>query len=131
MAEYVTREGTVAAQDDKTGLTTQGSEASPGAITAPSDRIVQIIAAIATDGTGVGAATWLARIGGNAVRGGEQTITLGACGGTLATSGIQTQHALVIPVDIGVVKGKQVSVAAEMCGSDLGTSEVSVTLVFE
>lgn len=133
MAEYVTREGTVAAADTRTGLTTLGSEASPGAITVPTgtSRIAQIIAAIAADGTGVGAATWVLRISGNGVKNGEQTMALGACGGTLATSDIQTNGAIVVPVDIPVSPGKQVTLSAEMCGTDLGTSEVAVTIAFQ
>lgn len=132
MAEYVTREGTVAGADTKTGLTTLGSEATPGAITVPTgtSKIAQIIAAAAGDGTGVGAATWILRIGGNGVMNGEQTLTLGALGGTLNTSDIQTTGAIIIPVDIPVKAGKQVSLSAEMCGTDIGSSEVSVTIAF-
>jgi len=136
MTRTLTVEGDVAATDTSVTLTAQGSIAAPSlVIPAGMTKIKQIYATVGNDFAAAGAATYLLRLGGNAVLGGEQTITLGAAsaqdnqaGGD--PSGQPSWLFKLVDADIDVRPSDTIRFAAENCGSDLGTATFAVTVVF-
>ena len=138
MADYASREGDITALDTVTNLTTLGSETAPGALNVPAGRtkIAQVIVAIGilriTPTTGAGAIIFI-RLGGKAVKGGEQTLVISGAGGITTTSGSEAfiAGAIIIPADMEVISGNTLTIAAEMAGADLGTVTVGVTVVFQ
>jgi hypothetical protein len=69
----LTVEGDVTAADTRTALLTQGSIATPSMLVpAGYTKIDKIIVAAASEGLADGSCSWFVRLGGNAVKGGEQ-----------------------------------------------------------
>ncbi len=133
-AQYLTREGDVTAVDTKTALTTLGSESSPAAAIVESDKreITQVIVGSAADGAAVGSASFILRLEGNGIAGaGGVALTVGAEGGTLATTNQAQAQALVLDTSIPVKPGGTISFFAEMMGADIGTVRIAATLVIE
>ena len=81
MGKTLTVEGDLATVDARTLITTQGSVTAPSLVT-PSGvtRIRKIVAIAAQDGAAAGSGVFFVRLGGNAVRNGEQTVMLAAAG---------------------------------------------------
>ena len=136
MSRTFTVEGDITTVDTRTLLTTQGSVTAPSAVV-PSDvtKITTIIVAAASEGLADGAQTWFLRLGGAAVKNGEQTIVIGASGRIAPQAGSdsapQVMFANVIhDVDIEVSPSDTITVAGEGAGSDTGTGRVVVTLVY-
>ncbi len=134
MTKTLTVEGPVTAVDTATNLSTQGSVTSPSLVL-PSGvtKIDKVIVAAAVDLSAAGRTSFLIRLGGNAVLGGEQTLTVGAAGGQLPQAGSDTAPKAVLTfvlddADI-TVKRDTIRVQAEMMSQDLGAAEVVVTLV--
>jgi hypothetical protein len=129
---YRTREGTVSASDNKTALTTLGSETAPGPLLVPSGAS-KLIGIIAAQCFNMGAATGytaLVRLEGNGLPEGPECVTIGAGGVPVATGGNGVNKAIFIPLDIPVVVANEIQVFGEMAGTDVGSSEFAVTLVF-
>jgi len=136
MSKTLTLEGDITAADTATNLTTQGSVTSPSRTTPRGvSRIKRIIVGVAPDMAAAGSATFLVRIGGDAVEKGEQTLVVAAAGGQLPQTGADpTGIPLVsvdMDVDIAISEVENIRVQGEMAGSDLGTARMVVTLVFE
>ncbi len=132
----LTVEGDLATVDSRTALTTQGSVTSPSLVV-PTDatRIDKLIVAAASEGLADGNSSFLVRLGGNAVLGGEQVIVVGAAGRIAPQAGSdsapQNVRATVYEnVDIPVSGGDTISLWGEMAGTDTGTGRMVVTAVF-
>jgi len=75
MSKTLTVEGDINAANTLTNLTTQGSVTAPSRVTpSKAKKIVTVLVAAAADQLAEGAANILIRLGGNAIRRGEQTI---------------------------------------------------------
>ena len=98
-------------------------------VPAGSSAIVGIIASVAQDGATGGAATFAVQLTGDGLTE-QQTMTIGSSSndGTPASNG-NTNLPYKCDVAIPVTASNQVSIAAAM-DADLGTAQVSVTLVF-
>ena len=136
MSKTITLEGDITAANTATSLTAQGSITSPRVTPSGVSRIKKIIVAVAPDMAAGGAAVFFLRIGGDAVRAGEQNIMVGAAGGQLPQTGADPTGIAPFTyeldnVDIAVDPTEVIRVQAEMAGDDLGTARVVVTLIFE
>jgi len=135
MTKTLTLEGDLTDVDTETQLTTQGSVSEPSRkIPEGVSRIDRIIVGVAPDMGVSGAATFFIRLGGVAVIGGEQVITVAAAGGQTPQAGADPTGIAPILVELDnldiQVKSDVINVSAEMAGSDLGTARIVVTLVF-
>lgn len=131
-----TVEGDIASVDTKTNLTTQGSVTAPSPVV-PSGvkRIDKIIFAAASEGLADGKQTWFLRLGGNAVKNGEQVIAISASGRIAVQTGSDAAPQICEPlvledVDIEVSPSDTLSVAVEGAGEDTGTGHAVVTLIY-
>src|SRR3990167_6913810 len=137
MSRTITVEGDVNAVDTRTLLTAQGSVTAPSLVVpAGMTKIKKIIAVVASDNLADdGSAAMLLRLGGNAVLNGEQAIFHHALGGQTVQSGSDAAPSIGIPfviddADIDVRPSDTISIAAEMCGVDVGDTSVAITLVY-
>lgn len=129
---YRTREGTVSAVDTRTQLSTLGSETAPGPLLVPSGA-TKLVGIIAAQNFNMAAATGysaLVRLEGPGLPEGPECIAIGAGGVPVATGGNGVNSAVFIPLDIPVTVANEILVFGEMCGTDVGSSEFVVTLVF-
>lgn len=131
-----TVEGDIGSVDTKTNLTTQGSVTAPSPVV-PSGikKIDKIVFAACSEGLADGKQTWFLRLGGNAVKNGEQVIVMAASGriAVQAGSDAASQHlqALVLEnVDIEVSPSDTISISVEGAGEDTGTGHAVVTLIY-
>lgn len=137
MTKTITLEGDITAVDTATELTTQGSVTLPSKqIPAGATKIDKIIVAIATAIGGAGSAAFLLRLGGGGVQKGEQTLVIGAAGYVANQAGSDGAPMVMKPkvfddCDIDVAANNTLKVQVEMMGTDLGTAEVVVTLIFK
>lgn len=136
MTKTLTVEGDVIAADTLTDLTAQGSVSAPSRVI-PSgvSKIDKIIAAVAANLAAAGDSGYAIRLGGSAVLGGEQVISIGAQGGQLPPAGGTQATSTVITcvledVDIDIKPSEVIRISGEMQGDDLGTAAFCVTLVF-
>lgn len=132
-----TVEGNISSADTKTLLTTQGSVTAPSPVVPAFAKIIRrIVVAVASDGLAAGAQNFFLRLGGNAVLGGEQVISIGASG-TIAVQAGSDAAPQVVPasilddVFISVSPSDTLSVAVEGAGDDTGTPHAVVTLIYE
>ncbi len=136
MAKTFTVEGDIASVDTRTLLTTQGSVTAPSSVVPTGvSKIDQIIFAATTEGLADGAQVYFVRLGGNAVKNGEQTITISAVGRIAVQAGSDAAPQLMIPVvlenvDIAVSPSDTITIAVEGAGTDTGTGHAVVTLVY-
>lgn len=129
---YRTREGTVAAVDTRTQLATVGSETAPGPMLVPAGAQT-LLGIIAAQNFNMGAATGytaLVRLEGPGLPEGPESVIIGAGGVPVATGGNGVNPAVFIPLNIPVTVANEILVFGEMCGTDVGSSEFAVTLVF-
>jgi len=131
-----TVEGDISAVDTKTNLTTQGSVTAPSPVV-PSGvtKIDKIVVACASEGLADGKQTWLLRLGGNAVKNGEQVLAISSSARIAVQSGSdaapQIMAPIVLPnVDIAVNMSDTISVSVEGAGDDTGTGHAVVTLIY-
>lgn len=130
---YRSREGTVSAVDTRTQLSTLGSETAPGPLLVPQG-VSKLVGIIATQCFNMAAATGysaLVRLEGPGLQEGPECIAIGAGGVPVATGGNGVVPATMIPLDIPVVPANEILVFGEMCGTDVGSAEFAVTLIFE
>lgn len=129
---YRTREGTVSALDTRTQLSTLGSETAPGPLLVPQG-VTKLVGIIAAQCMNMGAATGysaLVRLEGPGLTGGPECIGIGAGGVPVATGGNAVNSATFIPFEVDVIPAQEILIFGEMCGTDIGSSEFVVTLVF-
>ena len=136
MTRTMTVEGDLATVDSQARLTTQGSVAAPTLIT-PSGvtKIDKIVVAATAEGLADGSGVFFIRLGGSAIKNGEQTIMVSAAGRIAVQSGSDAAPQAMAPIvidnaDIEIVASESVSISAEMAGQDLGTGHIAATLVF-
>jgi hypothetical protein len=136
VTKTLTLEGDITAVNTATNLTTQGSVAAPSLVvpsgTAKIDKVVVTVGAAET---GAGGACYLLRFGGPAVMNGEQTLVVAGAGFTAATdAGDQApgtpRNFVLEGVEIAVKASDVIRVQGEMMGTTLGTSSVTVTIVW-
>ena len=129
---YRTREGTVSAVDAKTQLTTLGSETAPGPLLVPAGgtRLIGIIAAENFNMAAATGYTALIRLEGPGLPEGPECFVIGAGGVPVATGGNGVKPALFIPMDLPVTIANEILIFGEMAGTDVGSAEFAVTLVF-
>lgn len=136
MSKTLTVEGDCGTVDAISRLTTQGSVTAPSLVTpSGSSKIDKLVLAATAEGLANGSAVFYVRIGGNAVKRGEQSIMISAAGTIAVQSGSdaapQIVRTLVLEnVDIEVTPSDTLTISAEMAGSDLGTGHVVATLIF-
>ena len=137
MSKTLTVEGDINAANTLTNLTTQGSVAAPSRVTpAKATRIVSVLVAAAADQLAEGAANILVRLGGNAIRGGEQTIICAGLAGNTVVSGsdlppVYNPLFMLENADIEVDGSEVMDISAEVVGDDLGDATAVVTLIFD
>lgn len=131
-----TVEGDIGTVDSRTLLTTQGSVTAPSPVV-PSGmkKIDKILVSAASEGLADGKQVWLLRLGGNAIRGGEQVIAVSASGRIAVQSGSDAAPQLcplvvIEEVDIEVTPSDTLTVAIEGAGNDTGTGHAVVTLLY-
>jgi hypothetical protein len=132
----LTVEGDIGSVDTRTALTTQGSVVSPSLLVpAGYTKIDKVIVAASSEGLADGKQSWFLRLGGNAVKGGEQLLPISASGRIAVQAGSDAAPQVCSPViledlQIEVSPSDTVSIWAEGAGEDTGTGHVVVTLVF-
>lgn len=132
MKLYRSREGTVSALDTRTQLSTLGSETAPGPLLVPQG-VTKIVGVIATQCFNMAAATSysaLIRLEGPGLKNGPEALAIGAGGAAVATGGNGVNPATFIPIELDVIPAQEILVFGEMCGTDVGSAEYGVTLVF-
>jgi len=130
---YRTREGTVSAVDTRTQLATLGSETAPGPLLVPQG-VSKLVGVRAVQNFDMSAATSysaLIRLEGPGLQEGPECVGIGAGGVPVATGGNGVNEAVTIPLDIPVIPANEILVFGEMCGTDVGSAEFAVTLIFE
>lgn len=131
-----TVEGDLATVDSKSNLTTQGSVTAPSPVVPSSvKKIDKIVVAAASEGLADGAEVWFIRLGGNAVKNGEQVIAVAASGRIAVQTGSDAAPQIMAPVviedvDLEVSPSDTISVSAEGAGTDSGTGRAVVTLIY-
>lgn len=136
MSKTFTVEGDITAVDTRTLLTTQGSVTAPSSVVpAGVTKIDKIVAAVCSEGLADGAQTYFLRLGGAAVKNGEQVIAISASGRIAPQAGSDSAPQMLPAqvfenVDIEVSASDTVTVAVEGAGSDTGTARAVVTLVY-
>jgi hypothetical protein len=129
---YRTREGTVSASDTRTALTTEGSNSAPGPLLVPSgaSKLVGLIVAQNFNMAAATGYTALVRLEGNGLPEGPECIVAGVGGVPVATGGNGVNPGTFFPLDVPVTVANEILVFGEMAGTDVGSSEFVVTLVF-
>lgn len=136
MSKTYTVEGDIASADTRTLLTTQGSVTAPSSVVpAGVTKIDKLIVAATTEGLANGAQTFFVRLGGAAIKNGEQAIMISAVGRIAPQAGSdsapQIMPSLVLnDVDIEVSASDTLTVAVEGAGDDTGTGRAVVTIVY-
>jgi len=137
MSKTLTVEGDVNTANTLTNLTTQGSVTAPSRVT-PSNakRITGLLVAAAADQLAEGAANILIRLGGNAIRRGEQSFVVAGLAGNTVVAGsdlppVYNPLFMLLDADIEVDGSEVIDISGELVGDDLGDSTVVVTLIFD
>ncbi len=137
MSKTLTVEGDLNAANTLTNLTGQGSVSAPSRVTPTNaKKIVSILVAAAADQLAEGAANILVRLGGNAIRGGEQTIICAGLAGNTVVAGsdlppVYNPLFMLMDADIEVDGSEVIDINAELVGDDLGDSTLVVTVIFD
>lgn len=132
----ITVEGEITAVDTLTRLTTQGSVTAPSRLTPPDATLLKrVVYAVSHDGQADGEVTFILRLGGDAIKGGEQTLVLGAGSRVAVQTGSDAAPALMAPMmfdnlDLEVTPNETLDISIEMAGVDVGTAGAVVTAMF-
>ncbi len=137
MSKTLTLEADVNTVDTLVRMTTQGSVSAPSRVTpSKATKIKGILAAVGVDGAAEGSAVFMLRIGGQAIKNGEQEIVFACAASNTVQAGgdaapAQTGLFKLMNADIAIEPSEVIDVSAEMMGEDLGDSTVVVTLIFD
>lgn len=132
----VTVEGDITAVDTLTRLTTQGSVAAPSRLTPPDATVLKrVMYAIASDAAADGEVTYILRLSGDAIKGGEQTFVLGSESFIdVATAGDGQAKSMVPMIldnlDLDITPNETLDISLEMGGVDIGTAVGVITAIF-
>lgn len=133
----VTVEGEITAVDTLTRFTTQGSVTSPSRLTPPDASILKrIVLAISSDAALNGEVSYLLRLSGDAIKGGEQVIVIGAESFIDVQAGADDGHRQMEPVvldnlDLEITPNETLDISVEMAGVTVGTATGVVTAMFQ
>ena len=133
----VTVEGEVTGVDTLTRFTTQGSVTAPSRLTPPDATLLKrIIYSIGEDSAADGEATFVLRLSGDAIKGGEQTFVLGSAGFIDVQSGADAAHGAMVPMmldnlDLEITGNETLDISVEMAGVDVGTATGVISAVFQ
>lgn len=133
----VTVEGDLTAVDTLVRLTAQGSVTAPSRLTPPDAKMLKrVIYAVHSDGAADGEVNYLLRLGGDAMKGGEQTLIVAAeswidvaTGGDGNGPGMNAQ--IFDNLDLEISPNETLDISAEMVGVDVGSATIVVTAVFQ
>jgi hypothetical protein len=132
----ITVEGDISDDAVLAALTTQGSTTAPSR-QVPSDAsiIKTICVACAPDLAAAGAASFMLKLSGKGIKGGEQTIFVAGAGGAAVQSGADPDGLAMGPLvideaGIAVDGGDTITIEADLAGDDLGDARMVVTLIF-
>lgn len=132
----ITVEGDITAVDTLTRLTAQGSVTAPSRLTPPDAKVLKrVFYAVASDAAADGEVTYILRLGGDAIKGGEQTFILGAESFIdVATSGDGINNDMVVAcldnLDLEITPNETLDISVEMAGVDVGTASAIITAIF-
>ena len=132
----VTVEGDITAVDTLTRLTTQGSVTAPSRLTPPDATMLKrLVYAVAFDAAADGEVTFHVRLSGDAIKGGEQVITLGAGSFIDVQAGADSGRGVMAPMvldnlDLDITPNETLDISVEMAGVDVGTATAVVTAIF-
>lgn len=132
----ITVENEITAVDTLTRLTTQGSVTAPSRLTPPDAKMLKrLIYSFGSDFAADGEVTVFLRLGGDAIKGGEQTIVLGSNSWIdVATAGdginLHMPPQIIDNLDLEVTPLETLDISAEMAGVDVGSVGVMVTAIF-
>lgn len=133
----ITVEGEMTAVDTLVRLTTQGSVAAPSRLTPPdATKIKRLVTSHGSDGAASGNAILLVRLGGDAIKGGEQTFVVGGIQSTAAQTGsdratFNKEPYMLEDLDLEITPNETLDVSVEMVGTDVGDMTACVTVMFE
>lgn len=133
----ITVEGDITAVDTLTRLTAQGSVTAPSRLVPPgSKRLTRLVYAVGHDSAADGEVTFHLVLGGDAIKGGEQIITLG--GGSFidvqtgSDTGRNYMRAQVLEnIDLPVTPNETLDISVEMAGVDVGSATAVITAIFD
>lgn len=132
--DYRTREGSITAVNTRTALTTLASATpeSPANIPVPREKtkLAGVLVAVGPDFAVPGSASFFIRLEGDGLEDSPQFIPAGAFGGSVATGARSLNTTVFVPIDVAVIPGNTIAVSAEMCGADIGTAAIGITLIF-
>ncbi len=137
MSKTLTVEGDINSANTLTNIVAQGSVSAPSRVTpVKATKIVSVLVAAAADQTAEGAANILVRLGGNAIRGGEQTIICAGLAANTVVSGsdlppVYNPLFMLEDADIEVDGSEVIDINAEVVGDDLGDVTAVITLIFD
>lgn len=132
----ITVEGDITAVDTLTRLTAQGSVTAPSRLTPPEATLLKrLVYAVCSDAAADGEVTFQVVLSGDAIKGGEQIITLAGNSFIDVQSGSDAgrvgMKAIVLEdLDIEVTGNETLDIAVEMCGVDIGTATAIVSVHF-
>ena len=132
----ITVEGDLTAVDTLVRLTAQGSVTAPSRLTPPDGKVLKrVLFAVASDCAADGEVNYILRLGGDAIKGGEQTFIIGAESFIdVATSGDGINNDMPVMMldnlDLEVTPNETLDISAEMAGVDVGSATVVVTAIF-
>lgn len=133
----VTVEGQITAVDTLTRLTTQGSVTAPSRLTPPDATMLKrCVVAVGSDAAADGEVSYILRLGGDAIKGGEQTIVIGGESFIDVQAGSDTTPGAMVPMildnlDLDITPNETLDISVEMAGVDVGTATAVVTAIFE
>lgn len=133
----VTVEGDITAVDTLVRLTAQGSVTAPSRLTPPDGKTLKrIFFSVASDAAADGEVSYILRVGGDAIKGGEQTFIVAseswidvATGGD--GMGVDMPVQILDNLDLEITAGETLDISVEMAGVDVGSATMIVTAIFE
>lgn len=132
----ITVEGDITAVDTLTRLTAQGSVTAPSRLTPPDATMLKrLVFAVNSDAAADGEVTYMVVLGGDAVKGGEQIITLGGNSFIDVQSGSDAGRTAMVAqildnVDIEITPNETLDISVEMAGVDVGSATAVITAIF-
>jgi hypothetical protein len=136
MSRTLTLEADLNSANTRTNVSGQGSVSTPSRVTPNNAKVIKtILVSGAADAAAEGAANLLLRLGGNAIKNGEQTIICGGMSANTVQAGsdapdVQVPLFRLFDADIEVAPSETIAVDAEIVGDDLGDANIVVTLIF-
>lgn len=132
----ITVEGDMTAVDTLVRLTAQGSVTAPSRLTPPDATMLKrIFCSVSSDAAADGEVSYILRLGGDAIKGGEQSFIIGAeswidvaAGGDGA--GADMLVMILDNLDLEITPSETLDISVEMAGTDVGTATAVVTAIF-